>query len=113
MAARITVPHFPITQAVLRYSNACCISVPCPSPLIRGALCLIGRLVYSPFPMPALMQSFHDRICRRCDIISGMPGDFVMDSVHGLGVTDSLPSRKASYELQRYSNRETIRRGRK
>ena len=30
MAVRIIVPHFPITQAVLRYSNACCIYIPSP-----------------------------------------------------------------------------------
>lgn len=45
-------------------------------------------------------------------IISGMPGDFVMQGVHGLGLADSLPTRKKEYEIQRQSNRDQIRRGR-
>ena len=42
-------------------------------------------------------------------IISGMPGDFVMDTVSQAGMVDRLPSRKAGYEIQRQSNREYIR----
>lgn len=45
-------------------------------------------------------------------IIAGMPGDYVMDGVHMLGMTDHLPSRKAGYEIQRQSNRQLIRKGR-
>lgn len=44
-------------------------------------------------------------------IISGMPGDFVMASAHQMGVTDYLPTRSKEYEIQRISNRETIRKG--
>lgn len=44
-------------------------------------------------------------------IISGMPGDFVMSGVHHIGMTESLPIRKTEYEVQRISNRETIRKG--
>ena len=42
-------------------------------------------------------------------IISGMPGDFVMDTVSQAGMVDRLPSRKVGYEIQRQSNREYIR----
>ena len=45
-------------------------------------------------------------------LIAGMPGDYVMDGVHMLGMTDHLPSRKAGYEIQRQSNRQLIRKGR-
>ena len=44
-------------------------------------------------------------------IISGMPGDFVMTGVHHIGMTEALPVRKKEYEIQRMSNRETIRKG--
>ena len=44
-------------------------------------------------------------------IISGMPGDFVMASAHHMGVAEHLPTRSKEYEIQRISNRETIRRG--
>lgn len=44
-------------------------------------------------------------------IISGVPGDFVMDSVHHIGMSEHMPVRKAEYEVQRISNREYIRRG--
>lgn len=38
-------------------------------------------------------------------IISGMPGDFVMDGVNSLGMVDALPTRKKEYALQRQANR--------
>ena len=44
-------------------------------------------------------------------IISGMPGDFVMDGLHHIGLADRLPSRTASYEVQRISNRQSLRKG--
>lgn len=44
-------------------------------------------------------------------IISGMPGDFVMDSVHHIGMSEHMPVRKAEYEVQRVSNRQYIRKG--
>ena len=44
-------------------------------------------------------------------IISGMPGDFVMDSVHHIGMSEHMPVRKAEYEVQRASNRQYIRKG--
>lgn len=44
-------------------------------------------------------------------IISGIPGDFVMDGITAFGLEDRLPSRKAAYEIQRASNRASIRRG--
>lgn len=44
-------------------------------------------------------------------IISGVPGDFVMDSVHHIGMSEHMPVRKAEYEVQRVSNRQYIRRG--
>lgn len=44
-------------------------------------------------------------------IISGMPGDFVMDSVHHIGMSEHMPVRKAEYEVQRVSSREYMRRG--
>lgn len=46
-------------------------------------------------------------------IISGMPGDFVMDTVSQAGMIDRLPTRKAGYEIQRQANREYIRNIRK
>lgn len=42
-------------------------------------------------------------------IVSGMPGDFVMDGLSQLHI--ELPSRKAGYEIQRIANRESIRKG--
>lgn len=44
-------------------------------------------------------------------IVSGLPGDFVMGGLNDFGLADHLPSRKASYEIQRQSNREYIRKG--
>ena len=44
-------------------------------------------------------------------IISGVPGDFVMDGIHVLGLEDRLPSRNAAYEIQRRDLRDQIRRG--
>ena len=46
-------------------------------------------------------------------IISGMPGDFVMDGLHSVGLDNYLPSRNAAYEVQRQELRSSIRRGRK
>ena len=43
-------------------------------------------------------------------IISGVPGDFVMDGIHVLGLEDRLPSRNAAYEIQRRDLRDQIRR---
>ena len=45
-------------------------------------------------------------------IISGMPGDFLMDGAHLFGLSDSF-SRKAEYEIQRQSVRTQIREGKK
>ena len=44
-------------------------------------------------------------------IISGLPGDFVMDGITVLGLEDRLPSRKAAYEIHRASIRQSIRGG--
>lgn len=38
-------------------------------------------------------------------IVSGMPGDFVMDGVNALGMVDALPSRKKAYEIHRRDTR--------
>lgn len=43
-------------------------------------------------------------------LISGVPGDFVMDGLNSIGLADHLPSRNAAYEIQRRSIRESIRR---
>lgn len=43
-------------------------------------------------------------------IISGMPGDFVMQGMQEIGISDHLPSRKKEYEIQRQNNRNLIRR---
>ena len=43
-------------------------------------------------------------------IISGMPGDFVMQGMQEIGIADHLPSRKKEYEIQRQDNRNVIRR---
>ena len=44
-------------------------------------------------------------------IISGMPGDFVMDGLHQIGLADRLPARNAAYEVQRISIRQSVRKG--
>lgn len=44
-------------------------------------------------------------------IISGMPGDFVMDGLHQIGLADRLPARSAAYEVQRIGNRQSLRKG--
>lgn len=46
-------------------------------------------------------------------IISGLPGDFVMESAHVMGVTDFLPIRSAENERQRIESRKSIWKGRK
>ena len=48
---------------------------------------------------------------KRPGIISGMPGDFVMDGLHQIGLVDRLPARNAAYEVQRISNRQSVRKG--
>lgn len=42
-------------------------------------------------------------------IISGMPGDFVMQGVVDLGLSERLPSRKKEYEYERQQNRRSMR----
>lgn len=42
-------------------------------------------------------------------IISGMPGDFVMESVEAMGMVNELPSRSKTYETRRESLRDSIR----
>ncbi|MBQ8237036.1 MAG: hypothetical protein IJZ39_02655 [Oscillospiraceae bacterium] len=41
-------------------------------------------------------------------LISGMPGDFVMDGLNSIGLAGHLPSRNAAYEIQRRDNHNSI-----